>query len=66
MVLHIGAIVFYRIKRKKDLIRPMLVGDASSPYPQPASRDDARSRLLAAVVLLGCAGAVAALLKQVG
>lgn len=66
VVLHIGAIVFYRIKRKKDLIRPMLVGDASSPYPQPASRDDARSRLLAAVVLLGCAGAVAALLKQVG
>jgi cytochrome b len=66
VVLHIGAIVFYRIKRKKDLIRPMLVGDASSPSPQPASRDDARSRLLAAVVMLACAGAVAALLKQVG
>ena len=66
VVLHIGAIVFYRIKRKKDLIRPMLVGDASSPAPQPASQDDARSRILAAVILLGCAGAVAALLKQVG
>ena len=66
VVLHIGAIVFYRVKRKKDLIRPMLVGDASSDSPQPASRDDARSRMLAAVILLGCAGAVAALLKQVG
>ena len=66
VVLHIGAIVFYRVKRKKDLIRPMLVGDASSDSPQPASRDDARSRMLAAVILLGCAGAVEALLKQVG
>ena len=41
VLLHIGAIAFYRIKRKKDLIRPMLIGDVSSPTPQPASRDDA-------------------------
>ena len=65
VLLHIGAIAFYRIKRKKDLIRPMLVGDVSSLTPQPASRDDAGSRALAAVILLGSAGAVAALLKQV-
>ena len=65
VLLHIGAIAFYRIKRKKDLIRPMLIGDVSSPTPQLASRDDAGSRALAAVILLGCAGAVAALLKQV-
>jgi len=65
VLLHIGAIAFYRIKRKKDLIRPMLVGDVSSSTPQPASRDDAGSRALAAVILLGCAGAVAALLRQV-
>ena len=65
VLLHIGAIAFYRIKRKKDLIRPMLVGDVSSPTPQLASRDDAGSRALAAVILLGCAGAVAALLRQV-
>jgi cytochrome b len=65
VVLHIGAIIFYRFKRKQDLIRPMIVGDASSPAPQPASRDDAGSRALAAVVLLACAGAVAALLSQV-
>jgi hypothetical protein len=65
VLLHIGAIAFYRIKRKKDLIRPMLVGDMSSLTPQPASRDDAGSRALAAVILLGCAGAVAALLRQV-
>jgi cytochrome b len=65
VVLHIGAIVFYHLKRKKNLIRPMLVGDASSPTPQPASRDDAGSRTLAAVILVGCAFAVATLLKQV-
>ena len=65
VLLHIGAIAFYRIKRKKDLIRPMLIGDVSSPTPQLASRDDAGSRALAAVILLGSAGAVAALLKQV-
>ena len=65
VLLHIGAIAFYRIKRKKDLIRPMLIGDVSSPTPQLASRDDAGSRALAAVILLGSAGAVAALLEQV-
>jgi cytochrome b len=65
VLLHIGAIALYRIKRKKDLIRPMLIGDVSSPTPQLASRDDAGSRALAAVILLGSAGAVAALLKQV-
>jgi len=65
VLLHIGAIAFYRIKRKKDLSRPMLIGDVSSPTPQLASRDDAGSRALAAVILLGSAGAVAALLKQV-
>ena len=63
--LHLGAIAYYRIMRKKDLIRPMLIGDVSSPTPQLASRDDAGSRALAAVILLGSAGAVAALLKQV-
>ena len=65
VLLHIGAIAFYRIKRKKDLIRPMLIGDVSSPTPQLASRDDTGSRALAAVILLGSAGVVAALLKQV-
>ena len=65
VLLHIGAIAFYRIKRKKDLIRPMLIGDVSSATPQLASRDDTGSRALAAVILLGSAGVVAALLKQV-
>ena len=65
VLLHIGAIIFYRVKRKKDLIRPMLLGDASSPNPQPASRDDAGSRALAALILVGCAGAVAFVLKLV-
>lgn len=61
VVLHVLAIFFYRWKKKDDLIRPMIVGDKSIPASlaiEP-SRDDAASRLLAAVLLLACGGVVA-------
>ena len=59
VVLHIAAIVFYLIKKKENLVAPMIHGDKTLAQPLPASRDDARSRILAAFVFAACAGLVA-------
>jgi len=52
--LHLLAIVFYVLIRRHTLVRPMLHGDKQLPHAVPASRDDAASRALAAVVLAAC------------
>lgn len=58
VALHLGAIAFYKLVKKQNLVRPMILGDKTVPAPVPASRDNARTRLLALVVLLLCAAAV--------
>ena len=58
VVLHLAAIAFYRLVRKQNLVRPMIVGDKDVPHPVPASVDTARRRWFALVVLVACAAAV--------
>ena len=62
LLLHILAILYYLWRKRQNLVRPMLTGDKELTHPTPASRDDARSRLLAIVLLLLSAAAVALLL----
>lgn len=57
LVLHIGAIVWYRVKKRRDLIGPMLHGDKPLPADTPASADGTAQRVLALVLLLVCFGA---------
>ena len=66
VVLHIGAILFYLVKKKENLIGPMVYGDKSLHHQVENSRDDARSRTLAAVVFTICAGLVATMVKLAG
>ena len=61
--LHIAAILWYRFKRKENLIGPMIVGDKTLPDNTQASHDTLASRAVAAVVLLLCAGIVNLLLR---
>ncbi len=58
VALHLGAIAFYKLVKKQNLVRPMIVGDKTVATPVPASRDNTRTRLLALVLLLLCAAAV--------
>lgn len=51
VILHVLAILFYRMVKKKNLIKPMILGDKWQPVSTPASRDTAGTRLLALVVL---------------
>jgi len=59
VVLHIAAIVFYLVKKRQNLVGPMLSGDKPLPDEVPASVDHTRSRSLAAALLAVCAGGVA-------
>ena len=58
VVLHLGAVAWHSFKGHK-LVGAMVHGDKTLPEPMPASRDDARSRL-AAAILLGLCGAASA------
>lgn len=59
VVLHVLAIVFYALARRRDLVRPMITGDKRLAVGTPASADGVRQRILALVVAMACAALVA-------
>jgi len=58
VLVHVGAIVWYRLRRQQALVPAMLHGDKLLPEATRASRDSLATRVLALLVLLGCAWAV--------
>lgn len=66
VLLHIGAIVFYKLKKRENLVPPMLHGDKLLEHPAQPSRDDARTRATALMIFLLCAAIVAALVRWLG
>lgn len=58
VVLHILAIVFYRIARRQNLVGPMITGDKPEQALLPASQDSASTRLRALLIWLACAALV--------
>lgn len=74
VALHIGAIAYYWLRKKTNLVGPMWSGDKRLPAATPAdpsaavpaSRDDARARLLALVLALAAAGLVAWVMRLGG
>ncbi len=60
---HIGAVVFYLVVKKHNLVRPMLGGDKTLPANTPSSADNTRTRLLALVIALLSAAAVTAVMR---
>ena len=66
VLLHIGAVLYYLLRRKDNLIKPMIDGDKVLERAAPGSRDTAGTRLLAAAVLAVCGMAVAWLVSLGG
>ena len=66
VLLHVAAIAYYHLRRGQNLIGPMVHGDKTLAVAAPASRDDWRSRLLAAVLLIIAACAIAGLVSLGG
>ena len=64
--LHLGAISFYWLKRRQNLVGPMLHGDKLLAADVPHSIDSARSRLVALAIVGFCALAVAAVVRLGG
>jgi cytochrome b len=63
VVLHVGAIVFYLLRKGKNLVRPMITGDKPLDAGVPAAEDTRMARLRALAVLAVWAGIVAWLVK---
>jgi cytochrome b len=64
VVLHVGAILYYLLKKGDNLVRPMVSGDRDVASPTASSRDDAAVRLLALLLFAACAGGVAWLVTR--
>lgn len=59
VVLHIAAVLYYLLKKRQNLVRPMVTGDKEVAVPTASSRDDARSRITALVIVAVASGLVA-------
>lgn len=59
VALHVVAVLFYLFGKRQNLTRAMVSGDKEVATATASSRDDARTRLGAALLLGACAGAVA-------
>jgi len=57
--LHVAAILYYRFARGRDLVRPMIGGDAWAVGDAQPSRDDTALRLRALAIAAACGAAVA-------
>jgi cytochrome b len=65
LLLHVTAVLFYLVVRRRNLLAPMWHGDkpldavaGPEAEPVPSSRDDVRSRLLALVLFAACCAGV--------
>jgi len=59
VALHVAAIVYYLLRSRTNLVRPMIVGDKPLPPGTPASADTAATRGVALLLAALCAGGVA-------
>jgi cytochrome b len=66
VALHVAAIVYYLVRKKHNLVRPMLVGDKSLPPGTPAASDTAGNRLMALLLVAACAFGVAGIVSLGG
>jgi cytochrome b len=66
VALHIAAIAFYLVKKRINLVRPMLQGDKPLPPGTPASADGTPQRALALLLVALCAGLAVWVARQGG
>ena len=53
-----AAIAYYFAAKRRNLVTPMLTGDKRLVAPAPHTVDNRRSRMLALIIWLVCAGVV--------
>ena len=55
LALHLLAIAYYTLLRRRPLVRAMLTGKRELPEPLPHTEDNIQQRLLALAIALACA-----------
>ena len=63
VALHVLAIAFYYVRKKQDLLTPMISGDVLTELDVPAAKDGVLMRLLALVAFAVCAAGVYAVVN---
>lgn len=66
VVAHLCAIAFYFLRRRENLVRPMLTGDKALSFTAQSASDTAADRGKALVVLVVCAAVVATTVTYLG
>ena len=66
VVAHLCAIAFYFLRRRENLVRPMLTGDKTLSFTAQSASDTAADRGKALVVLVVCAAVVATTVTYLG
>lgn len=66
IALHLGAILFYRLKKGNNLLRPMIRGDKEVTRPTLSSKDNGPTRALALGLFLACIAMVTGLVSMAG
>lgn len=56
--LHVAAILFYYIGKRRNLVKPMITGDTEAEADAPAANDSWAMRVLALTLLAACAAGV--------
>jgi cytochrome b len=66
VALHLGAIGFYFFRHHENLVRPMLTGNKTLPFPVQSSSDTPTDRLKATAILFLCGAVVSAAVTWLG
>lgn len=66
VVLHVAAVIYYLVRKKNNLVGPMIDGDKPLPPGTPVSVDSGATRLMALAVMAGAAALVAMVVRLGG
>ncbi len=66
VIVHLLAVTFYFVRKKNNLVVPMLTGDKQFAVAVAPSRDDGRSRVKAVFIMAICAAIVTVVVKMGG
>lgn len=66
VALHLGAVLYYRLQKGLNLVRPMIRGDKEVTHPTLSSKDNGPTRALALGLFLACIAMVTGLVAMAG
>lgn len=66
VALHLSAVLYYRLQKGLNLVRPMIRGDKEVTHPTLSAKDNGQTRALALGLFLACIAMVTGLVAMAG